>query len=149
MNLLIFVLSPLKASGLPMAISFPFVTGGIQRGGGFGGGFGGGGFCSAGGGGGGFGFCLTKGGLSGHIGEGGTKGEGNSGLMGFGDWGFGSAILAFVVLVPLGLSKSKVRLVQGFWSGSVSIEPLRSGSIWVASSFVTTSNKMPLKSLVF
>ena len=31
----------------------------------------------------------------------------------------------------------------GSGSGPVSVEPLKSGSIWVASSFVTTSNKVP------
>ena len=38
--------------------------------------------------------------------------------------------------------KVKGSSVRGFGSGPVSIEPLGSGSIWVASSFVTTSNKV-------
>ena len=46
------------------------------------------------------------------------------------------------VFGSVGTIKVRGSSVRGFGSGPVSIEPLRSGSIWVASSFVMTSNKV-------
>ena len=56
---------------------------------------------------------------------------------GLGIGGFGQPFCLFGWTI-----KVKGSSVREFWSGPVLIEPLRSGSIWVASSFVTTSNKV-------